>query len=237
MRNASANGNARIGRLGALLLLCGALAACAQTKTHAPIPPPHTSSPPKAAPAHAANAAETPPYAQDTERAKVIMAKKRGESLGDDDVGYYMDVLQGRLRQSLAPVAHIGRAQLTLAITIDGGCEPAPRAQLDADARSALSSLAAILAEYRKTVVLVQTRDGGGNAAPSEPRSLEYCALAAARQLAASGVGAARLAVPHGTHATRATPSAPVVQRVTFILTIEPVTHAAVVEVPPARRN
>jgi hypothetical protein len=236
MRSASANGNARIARLGALLLLCGALAACAQTKTRAPIPPPHTSAA-KAAPAHAARAAETPPYPQDTERAKAIVAKKRGESLGDDDVGYYMDVLQGRLRQSLAPVAHIGRAQLTLALTIDGGCEPAPRAQLDADVRSALGSLATILAEYRKTVVLVQTRDATASSAPSEPRSLENCALAAARLLAASGVGAARLAVPRGTVTTRATASTTVMQRVTFILTIEPVTHAAVVEVNPARRN
>jgi len=160
-----------------------------------------------------------------TPNIKATLAKKSGETLGDDEVGCYMDVLQGRLRQSFAPPVNIVRKQQTIVVALDGGCDAAPHAQLDADARGTLTALATVLKEYRKTVVSVQTRDVPDSAAASDPQVLERCALATARHLAAAGLGAKHLAVP-GAVAAAPAAGAAAPQRMQFELSIEPVTRA-----------
>jgi outer membrane protein OmpA-like peptidoglycan-associated protein len=228
MRNASASCNVWMRRTGAIVVLAGMLAACAPAKVRPPAAPAqHAPAAAKAAPTQKTSSADASPYAQDTERLKTTLAKKSSEALGDDEVGYYMDVLQGRLRQSFAPPVHIVRKQQTIVVALDGGCDAAPRAQLDADALNTLAALAAVLKEYRKTVVSVQTHDVLGSVAPSDPEILERCALATARHLAAAGLGAKHVAVPGATSASAPATSTPAAQRVQFEVAIEPVMRAS----------
>jgi len=115
------------------------------------------------------------------------LAHKPGDSLAPGEVGYYMDVLHGRLRQ-------IGNSQFGLAhegsrivVTLIGSSSDGTR--IDPSLQNQLTTLAKVLSEYRKTRVSVQAEAGGDS---GESRR---CALMAARRLNSGGVAAQHIAV------------------------------------------
>lgn len=95
------------------------------------------------------------------------------------EVGYYIDVLQGRLTQSVGKDTHIERHGDNIVLLVPVGFE-VNTAQVNASGREVLHSLAAILREYRLTAVILQVR-----AVDSDPRT-EPSRLAADRLKALS---------------------------------------------------
>ena len=117
-------------------------------------------------------------------------------ALSPDEIGYFADVHEGRLRQALAGTSiRIQRVGDRLLLTIPG------RLSFDTDsthiidaARPALAGIATVLVEFDKTLVSVfghtdNRGDPGYNQALSEKR-----AISVARFLAEEGVATERLA-------------------------------------------
>jgi len=236
MQNASADRETRrraapgFVRAGALLL-AACVAACAPmrktpTSNTPPPRPSATHAAPKAPPARSVPVEE--PYAQDKEHARIALAKKSSDTLAQADLGYYMDVLQGRLRQAVAAHAQISRHDASIVVSLSGRCEFAPgRVQPDADARSILDAAATVLREYRKTLVTVQVFAAAADASASDVQLLRRCAVASANALAGAGLAAKRIVVPGVALANLPPlPNDALAQPARFELAIEPVADA-----------
>jgi outer membrane protein OmpA-like peptidoglycan-associated protein len=197
--------------------LCALLLAGCATK-----PPPKPVAPPPQPPAKVQDpvAAAAKKNSQTKEPPKTAPAptKNSAEALAPADVGYYMDVLQGRLRQVTG--IDIVRREDRVVVAISGSFDlAAGHAQADAGLRPVLADLAKVLAEYRKTQVSVHPR-GAEAADPLAQR----CVIAAAHLLTAAGVTAKRVSVG-GASASGALPAnAPATFAVALEFVIEPVT-------------
>lgn len=243
------NHASRVARLTAVVRFSGAwigaalasgLVACAPHRSvhHAPVVSAPASSvvatPASAKPAlarpPASSTAEAPTYAQDAGKARATLAKKSGEGLAPDKVGYYMDVLQARLRQAVAPQVQISRKQASIVMSLSGGCEfGTGRMQPDAASRDVLGASAGVLKEYRKTLVTVLAHDAEADAGAvaSDPQLLHRCAVATALQLSAAGLNAKHIVVPGASAAAASSPEAGNAQRVRYELTIDPIAESA----------
>ena len=216
----------RIARVGLLLLaLCGAACAPVRTAPKAAATRPqtaHTKAPP------ARGAATEEPYAQDKERARIALAKKSRDTLAQADLGYYMDVLQGRLRQAVAAQAQISRHEASILVSLAASCEFTPgRVQPDAAARGTLDTAAGVLREYRKTIVTVQVFAANADASATDVQLLRRCAVASANALAGAGLAAKRIVVPGAALASLPPlPNDTLAQAARFELAIEPVAEA-----------
>jgi outer membrane protein OmpA-like peptidoglycan-associated protein len=180
-----------------------ALAACAAHKTqprgdkaqpsvakppakmthHAPTPP----SP--SAPVPDAQTAE-----QDKEHVRQVLAKSGNDTLSPTDVGYFLDVLQGRLQQSIDPGIIISREGNSVVLDLSRRVGfAAESAQIDEAQRDKLAQLSKVLLEYRTTLVSVKVR---ADDAETASRILAKSrARAVARSLTDSGVAAKRIVV------------------------------------------
>ncbi len=123
-----------------------------------------------------------------------------GERLGPDEVGYYMDVQEARLRQLVAEGLAVARRDSGLVVTIPGRLTfEVGSAKLVASGAPAIARLAQVLVEYRLSVVSLHgytdsSGDPQTNLALSQARALDL-----ARQFIAEGVAAKRIiAVGHG---------------------------------------
>ncbi|MDX1609480.1 MAG: OmpA family protein [Halofilum sp. (in: g-proteobacteria)] len=117
------------------------------------------------------------------------------------EAGYYMDVQEAQLRQRLQaqPVDILRDADsLLIRISGDAGFRPGS-SELGAGLRELLATVAEVLGEYRKTLVIVNSHtDQSGDAAVNQ-RLSEARAVAVSRFLATRGVAPDRLAaVGHG---------------------------------------
>lgn len=117
-------------------------------------------------------------------------------ALSPDQIGYFADVHEGRLRQALAGTSiRIQRVGDRLLLTIPGRLSfETDSTEIVEAARPALADIAAVLVEFDKTMVSVfghtdDRGDPGYNQALSERR-----AVAVARFLAEEGVARIRLA-------------------------------------------
>src|SRR5215467_4875885 len=77
----------------------------------------------------------------------------REAALASGDVGYYMDVLQGELTQAVGRDARIERRGSSIVLLLPSGFD-VDSAQLSLAGRRAMRQLAAILSEYRLTIVV-----------------------------------------------------------------------------------
>jgi len=228
----------RFSRAWILAALAAGLVACAPHRSGHPAPvvsAPASSvvattapaKPPVARPP-ASSTAEAPTYAQDADKARATLAKKSGEGLTPDKVGYYMDVLQARLRQAVAPQVQISRKQASIVMSLSGGCEVGSgRMQPDAASRDVFGASAGVLKEYRKTLVTVLAHDADAGTVASDPQLLHRCALATALQLSAAGLNAKHIVVPGASTAATSSPEAGSAQRVRYELTIDPIAESA----------
>lgn len=190
-----------------------ALAACAGTPTRVPMPvqsprpvllpaPAATAKPPKPGATPAPPPLTAPPvvtgprrYGESRIAAAQVLARDPGNALPASEVGYYLDVLQGRLKQ--VPGKNIAAARRgNLIVLVLTNVFNEGNALANAASISSLSSVARVLVEYRKTTVTVRA-GGEGAAAVLGPSGLaDQRALAVSDLLARAGVGSKRLVVP-----------------------------------------
>lgn len=122
------------------------------------------------------------------------------DALSATDVGYYMDVLQGRLTQDLGRDARIERRGDSIVLWLPSSFD-VDSARLNGAGRQTLRPLAEILIEYRRTLVAVQVRGADSEAQGPNPRLASDRAGALSRYLTAAGLAGRRLSASgEGSH-------------------------------------
>jgi outer membrane protein OmpA-like peptidoglycan-associated protein len=204
----------------AICMICAtalALGACSKPATRptapvpaaTPSPPPPAPVPPvKPAPAPTVAPAKGPivlgsrGFEEGKRRIKNALAKDPAAALPPDDVGYYIDVLQGRLKQVAGTQVGmvVGRQDNDVILDLSSRLDfDAGSARITPGIREMLAAIVKVLAEYRMLLVTVNAspNDVGDAAADGAPdiRLAEQRGLAVARHLAGTGVAASRIVV------------------------------------------
>lgn len=185
------------------LLLTLVLASCAMPARRADVPQnvPPLKTAPATPPPKTAPIAVVPPGDQGDairQQRRVLAAGAQG--LDKDEIGYFMDVQQARLKQLGQRELAVTRQGNQIVLSMPGSVSFAVgSATLSPDAQATLALVARVLVEYRQSVVSVHGHtDDTGNPAANQ-RLSEQRALSVARYLMAAGVAANRLlAVGHG---------------------------------------
>jgi len=171
-------------RSRSLVLLAMAVLALAACATH---PKPQSTPPP---PLHARPARSVPAAPR-----MPVRAQPSGESLAPADVGYYMDVMQGRIKQAMGNVG-VSRQGDRIALDLTGRIVFGPgSAQLGNGNHALLEQLSKALVEYRMTLVSVRVRADDPATHAIDPRLSAQRAQAIASELAAAGVGLKRIVI------------------------------------------
>lgn len=157
-------------------------------------------------------------YEQDKNRIKQALANDNRDALEPADVGYYMDVLQGRLKQVASKNIGIGRQGDRIVLDLSGGVTfESGSAQVSAGNLELLTALSKVLVEYRVTLVSVHISAVDPGTHAINPGLSEQRALAIAHGLAEAGVAIKRIVVV----------GAGSENRVRVELQLEPIVHAA----------
>ena len=138
-----------------------------------------------------AAASETRPYANASAR-KTLGSGGRN-ALGATDVGYYMDVLQGRLTQEIGKDGRIERRGDSIVLLLPAGFD-IDSSQLNPTGRQTMRALTGILVEYRLTVVSVQIRGVNSDAHGANSLLASDRAEAFSKYLAEAGIAGKRIA-------------------------------------------
>jgi len=176
-------------------IAAGLLVACAAHKTSR-TPAPIAEAKP------AAPTAATPPGKPHAEKRHPSAAAEKNTALPAREVGYYLDVLQGRLQQRLDSGVIIGRQHDSIVLDFSRRLSFMPdSAQLDDVDRDLLQPLMKILEEYR--AALVSVRVSADDDAVAARKLAQQRAAVIARALAEAGVAAARVVIVVPTAAAR----------------------------------
>ena len=139
---------------------------------------------------------ESHSYEQDKNRIKQALAINSGDSLAPADVGYYMDVLQGRLKQVTGKSIGIGRQGDRIVLDLTSRMAFGPGStQLSPGNHAILAPLSKVLVEYRMTLVSVRVRADDSVTHAIDPHLSEQRAQAIANDLAEAGVGLKRIVI------------------------------------------
>ena len=216
---------ARAARMWLHVLICAAaacaLGSCAQPRTRS-APAPVVELPPATAAAAPAPALASPKAKAQPKTVNV--AKKTPAAIPATEVGYYMDVMQGRLKQAAAADAAITRIGNRIVVASSARFDSAAgHLQVDGERNASVAALAKVLVEYRNTRVTVQVRSVDSET--HDAVSVQACAQALTRYLQSAGVAAEQLV---DAELARATPARTTTAAAAhFEVTIEPVVRAA----------
>lgn len=197
-------------RLLPIAVAIALLAACAELPKRAPLPktiivnpkPPARAPVPAVAPAPPAVAISgvvlvaPANHEQEKNKIKLLLSKSSRDSLPVSEVGYYMDVLQGRVKQKIGKTKGIGMARSDDRIVIimrgSSGFETG-NAQISPGIRQFLAPLSKVLVEYRMTLVSIRIR--ADNSGLNNLQLTEQRSQAVARYLMEGGVSKKRMVV------------------------------------------
>jgi len=177
--------------LRALALLAVVMLALAACATH-PMP---QSPPPPPLHARRTHPVSAPQVQPRVTPAPAPAPANSGESLASADVGYYMDVLQGRLKQVMGSIG-VGRQGNRIVLDLTSRMTFSPGStQLGASDHTILASVSKVLVEYRMTLVSVRVRAADAAAHAIDASLSEQRAQAIANDLAESGVAPGRIVI------------------------------------------
>jgi len=186
--------------LVACMLLLGACGVLRKTPP-SPAPAPAPEAPPVAAPPPV----EAPPPKKPKPHPKpapaaVVPAKPVAEGLAPEDVGYYMDVMQGRLKQTVGNSVGVTRSGNRIVITSSAQFDASTgKAELDVAQSRPFAGIAKVLKEYNNTRVTLRTRSIDGAIAP-DSAARAACEQALLRYFTGAGVAADQLNAVAGAH-------------------------------------
>jgi len=202
------------------------LTACATHPTRKPVPAPVKPAPvvvatptPEPEPAFAVLTPGS--YEQDRSRIRQTLAKNERDALLAADVGYYLDVLQGRLRQVAGKDVGVTRQGNRIALDLSRrvGFDPSGP-QLGPGTPEFLAPLCKVLVEYRMVLVSIRVSPLD-DASIANPKLADQRGMALARQLADAGVANKRIVIA-GTGAGSGSPA-----RFRVELQLDPIIRAA----------
>lgn len=199
-------------------VLALAIAGCAsKPKRPTPTPPvssqPTPPSPTRPTPPEPPPVATLPPvarnFALEKARRKQELAVDSRNAVGAAEVGYYLDVLLGRLKQGLGADTGIARRGQHIVIVLPATAAfPVGGTQLQQGLRSKLAPLARVLLEYRRVLVSVHVRADASIVGASNPRLAEQRAQVIAAYLGGAGIDPRRVLLAPAGPARPAQPGA-----------------------------
>jgi len=211
-RDARMRLSARVCLLATVLLL----GACA-THPPAPQPPPQPAPLPVAAP----TPVEPAPVKKPKPRPKPAPApaKPPADGLAPDEVGYYLDVMHGRLKQLAGSSIGMQRRGERIVILATAPLDASTgKLELDAAHSRPFAGIAKVLMEYRKTRVSVQASNVDGKTAP-DAATRAACEQALLHYLEGAGVAGEQLSGMTNARGDSASGA----KSAYFAITIEPV--------------
>jgi outer membrane protein OmpA-like peptidoglycan-associated protein len=185
-----------------------ALAGCASKPKRPEPPPPEVSVPPLPPPPARPRPPVPPPVAapglppmpparnfgEEKARRRLELATDPRNTIGGAEVGYYLDVLLGRLKQSLGPETGIARQGQHIVVVLPASAAfPVGGARLPPGLRAKLAPLSQALLEYRRVLVSVYVRADASVIGASNPRLREQRAQVIAAYLGGAGLDPRRV--------------------------------------------
>jgi outer membrane protein OmpA-like peptidoglycan-associated protein len=153
--------------------------------TH-PVPPPK---PPVVVPPPPARN-----FGQEKARRKLELGAEENSSVGAGEVGYYLDVLLGRLKQRLGPDTSVVRQDQRIVVRLPASAGfPIGGAGLTPALRTKMAALSQVLIEYRRVLVAVYVRADASVIGASNPRLAELRAQVLAAYLGGAGIDPRRV--------------------------------------------
>jgi outer membrane protein OmpA-like peptidoglycan-associated protein len=190
-------------RILSLCALTLVFAACTTTQpkpepvvVHHPVARPAAPRPAKPVPTPAAGIAvvELANYEAERARIKSVLARESRDSLAPSEVGYYMDVLQGRLKQVAGKNTGVVRTGDRIELAL---AEPfafaAGNGDQNPEVRGLIVSTGKVLVEYDKILVTVRVQPDAANPPLLGSKLAEQRALALAHDLSEAGVAENRI--------------------------------------------
>jgi outer membrane protein OmpA-like peptidoglycan-associated protein len=157
--------------------------------------------PPPVAPPVATPAPPARNFAQEKAARKLqLAAADPRNAVAPSEVGYYLDVLVGRLKQALGPETGVARHGSHVVVVLPASATfPVGTSALSPSLRGKLAPLARALVEYRRVLVSVNVRADASVIGASNPRLAEQRAQVVAAYLGGAGVDPRRiLLAPNG---------------------------------------
>jgi outer membrane protein OmpA-like peptidoglycan-associated protein len=131
-------------------------------------------------------------YERDRGRVRQALGRADADALLAGDVGYYLDTLQGRLRQVAGPGGRVGKRARGLALDASTIVRFVPAGpELGPGAADALAPIARLLGEYDRLLLAVRVNPDDGSAAAA--RLAQERAAAVADVLAKAGIPRKRI--------------------------------------------
>jgi outer membrane protein OmpA-like peptidoglycan-associated protein len=161
-----------------------------------PATPPVRSPPPVPTPPVLTAPPPSRNFAQEKARRKLELAADTRNSVAPSEVGYYLDVLVGRLKQQLGPETGIARRGQHIVIVLPSSAGfPVGETALPPALRSKLAPLAQALLEFRRALVSVYVRADASVIGASNPRVAEQRAQVISAYLRGAGLDPRRVLI------------------------------------------
>jgi outer membrane protein OmpA-like peptidoglycan-associated protein len=214
-------------------------AAATSAKSTAPSKPSPSSSPPikklpqpkppTPIPTNGVSVIDPPSFAQEKMRMKMAIAKTGTDAVATSEIGYYVDVLMGRLKQVAPRGVGVLRNQDRIVLNVAGGFGySAASTQPEPDLQDILNPLCKVLVEYRATLVSIHVKNDDATDAALDAQIGEQRALAVAQYLIKAGVPAKRILVVAAASRGPTSSSAESSGRAQVELELEPVERVAI---------
>ena len=159
---------------------------------------------------------------------RAALARNPQDSLAPTEVGYYLDVLLGRIKQSLGREIGAVRQNQKLLIVLPARAGFAVGSvDVGPELKQSISALAHALVEYRRVLVVVRVRPDQSVIGASNPRLTEQRAEAIAQALADAGISPQRIAVAPATLSRPAVAKPGIVPRARIQFELEPIVRLA----------
>ena len=159
-----------------------------------PVPPVTRPTPPPLKPPEATPPSPARNFGQEKARRKLELSADERNSVGAAEVGYYLDVLLGRLKQRLGADTSVLRQGQRIVVLLPTGANfPVGETALPPALRAKLGPLSQVLVEYRRVLVSVYVRPDGSVVGASNPRLAEQRAKVVAAYLGGAGIDPRRV--------------------------------------------
>ncbi|MEO7431119.1 MAG: OmpA family protein [Dokdonella sp.] len=171
---------------------------------------------------------------------KFALAKNPEDALPPGDVGYYVDVLQGRLKQIAGGQVGVvvGRQGNNVILDVTSRLDfESGNARITPGISRLLAPIVKVLAEYRMMLVAVDASQDANGDAPANSRLAEQRALGLARHLADAGVAPARIVVAGSAGGRTAADPARAEARTHMEIHLEPIVRVASERGTPASNH
>lgn len=160
---------------------------------------------------------------------KSAIAKTGGDVVTESEIGYYVDVLMGRLKQIAPREIGLLRADDRIVLNLEGGFGyAASNAHPETDLQNLLDPICSVLVEYRATLVSIHVKNDDATDAALDAEIAEHRAHAVARYLIKAGVSAKRIVIVAAARRAPPSNSAESSGRAQVELELEPIERVAV---------